>query len=69
MIFAPNKNIAKKCIINGETLDYDVCSSASLEKAEKKYHKKYDYIGTGFLYSLNGAPFHIKRKTHFFIKK
>lgn len=63
------KSYMRKCVINGEILDYDVCNAGSLQKA-KDYYVNFKYIGTGIIYSINGQVIKSGNEiVHFFVKK
>jgi len=59
-----------KCLIDGEIVFYDACSSnSSLAYAKAFYINNFEYIGSGYVYFINGVKNESKTQHHFFKRK
>lgn len=59
--------VKREALINGKMEFYDACSSDSLEVAKASYHK-FDYIGSGRVYFIDGVR-NEDKTLHFFRHK
>lgn len=59
-----------KCLIDGKVVFYDACSSnSSLEYAKDFYKNNFEYIGSGYVYFINGVENKSETQHHFFKRK
>lgn len=64
------KLIKTECEINGVRQEYNGCSPGDLEKAQQFYTPdKWEYIGSGTRYYINGVANNFDKPYFFFILK
>lgn len=63
------KEPTRECLIKGNAVAYDACSTSMLYKARGFYNPEiFKYIGSGRTYYINGTENKSKRVHHFFRK-
>ncbi len=63
------KKLKTECLIDGQKVDYDGCSISKLEEAKDFYKESFKYIGSGYIYFIEGTRNESKNLHHFFIFK
>jgi len=48
------EKIITECLINGKKMPYDVCRTIDLESDSISNYENYKYIGSSFIYFLDG---------------
>ncbi len=61
------KKTKKTALIDGLIVRYDAASTMSLEIAKQSY-SKFEYIGTGVIYEIDGIEQRGEKTWHFFLK-
>lgn len=61
-------NVDRKCQIKGQQLHYDACATNSLKEA-KIFYSNFDYIGSSYVYFINGVKNKSDKRHHFFTRK
>jgi hypothetical protein len=60
--------VTTECEIDGIRQNYDICSSRSIEEAQKFYGDEYKYIGSSHVLYINGVRNEFKELHYFFIR-
>ena len=61
-------DIIRECYIKAQIVPYNACATGSLEEAKRSYDK-FDYIGSGYVFYINGTRNINKKLHHYFISK
>lgn len=65
-----NRNVHCECVIDGNRMTYDGCSTRSLEKAKEFYTSdKWEYMGEGYTTYHDGVKNEWNELHHFFKRK
>ena len=60
------KTAKTQCLLNGEIVFYDACSSGNLKEAKEFYKNNFKYIGSGYTYFINDVKNVSEKQKHFF---